>query len=58
MQFSEVVEVVQALIHLLDMTEEDINEMVNSADTDIDTAFDNALLFYNIPQIVKEVVKL
>lgn len=43
MQIGEAIEKVQALIHLLDMTEEDINEMVKSADMDIDTAFDNAM---------------
>lgn len=54
MQFSEVVEAVQTLIHMLNMTEEDINEMVKIADTDIDTALDNAVknmvfsLFYKV----------
>lgn len=54
MQVSEAFEAVQTLIHMLDMTEEDINEMVKIADTDIDTALDNAVknmvfsLFYKV----------
>lgn len=54
MQFSEAFEAVHTLIHLLDMIEEDINEMVKITDTDIDTALDNAVknmvfsLFYKV----------